>query len=498
MRRPKKLAGAWVACLFAACGAAPIPAPGTDRLVIRDVTVIDATGAPPRVGMTVTLEGGRITSVDSAGRAKLTEGVSIDGTGLYLIPGLWDMHVHASWDRRNTIPLMLVNGVTGLREMFGKDVGAIRRVRDEVGSGALAGPRIVFAGPIIDGPDAVWPGSIEVRSPDDAAHAVSLVRTTGADFVKVYSSLSRESYFAIAGEATRLGIPFAGHLPAGISLVEASNAGQQSVEHLAGVAVLDSLDGAGVDSVFAVLRRNRTWQTPTLTVLRVAANPSDSALIHNPNARYAPLALRGLWGLVRRMVPGDTSPAQAAERARRFSRRLEVVGQMYRAGVPILAGTDSPNPYTIPGFSLHDELSLLVEAGLTPMAALQSATRDAARFLHIEDSCGSIEVGKAADLVLLRANPLSDIRNTRSIQAVIVGGRYLPRAALDRMLEQVEGGRWHPGEAALILGHAILRSIPWFVFPIMLGLLGILAALVVRLIRWSRRRTAPAGPWTPA
>ncbi len=477
-------AGLAALATLTACGFPQVPPPAPGTVAVTGVTVIDGTGAPPLPGVTVVVTGGRIVSVDPNGPVP-AGALIINGIGKYLIPGLWDMHVHTSWDRHFTIPLFVANGVTGVRDMFGKDPAAIRAVRTAISGGRLVGPRIVTAGRILDGQHAAWPGSLIVEQPRDADRAVAETLADGADFVKVYSSLDRAVYFAIADAARRRGIPFVGHVPRSVTIDEASDAGQKSIEHLTGL----DLDAAPstLDSLFARFRRNGTWQTPTLTVLGVGADPGSPTLIANPNLRYVPHALRGLWGLARRMVGGDTSGARAAARRRAFEQQLAIVGRMYRDSVDLLAGTDEPNPFTIPGFSIHEELGLLVQAGLPPMAALQAATRNPARFLGAEDSLGTIAPGKLADLVLLNANPLEDIGNTRKIAAVVLRGRVLGRAALDSMLAAVEADRWRPSVAARILSGAIARRVPAVVI---VGAVTLMAAVLVTpiILIWRRRQ----------
>ena len=493
------------------------PAP----IALTHVTVIDATGAASQPDMTVLVTGRRISAIGKSGDVLIPAGVRvIDGTGKFLIPGLWDMHVHTSWDRHFTMPLMVANGVTGVREMFGKYPTTIFAARREIAAGTLVGPRIVTSGPIVDGVNPGWPGSIVATNPVEGRAAVDDVKALGADFVKVYSGLDRPTYFAIAAEARRVGIPFAGHVPDAITVAEASDSGQRSIEHLAGVLLATSTKEAELrsrlvnasgravyqaemvaqqdqllasssdtlaDALFARFRANRTWQVPTLVVLRVGAAPADPALSANPALRYVPYALGGLWGTVRRMAAGDTSRVRVASNRRLFERELALVGRMDRDSVPILAGSDEPNPYTIPGFSLHDELGLLVRAGLTPMAALQAATRSPAVFLGALDSLGTVERGKVADLVLLDADPLADIGNTRRIAGVVLNGRWLDRSDLDRILADVAGGRWRFSAAGAVLVGAILERVPPIAFVALGGVVLGLVVGVVLAVRWRRR-----------
>jgi imidazolonepropionase-like amidohydrolase len=299
---------------------------------------------------------------------------------------------------------------------------------------------------IWDGKPPVWPGAIPVASEQEARAAVTSLKQQGADFAKVYSLLGREAYFAIANEARKQKLPFAGHVPSAVSVAEASDAGQRSIEHLHAIALacparslaggLESAGDEAADGLFRRFVQNGTWVVPTNIVewATVDGDPAD------PRLRYIPAVIQRLWIPRTDMLTPGEAGADAALTRRANQKDLELVAAMHRAGVPLLAGTDTAswNPYTFPGFSLHDQLALLVQAGLTPMEALQMATLHPARFLGKEKEFGTVRKGRAADLVLLNGNPLQDIRNTRKIHAVVVGGRLLDRAALDQMLAEVE------------------------------------------------------------
>jgi imidazolonepropionase-like amidohydrolase len=437
------------------------------QVAITQVTVIDATGAPARPDMTVVISRDRITDLGKAGRVVIPpKARRVDGKGKFLIPGLWDMHVHA-FDRRMFFPLFLANGVTGVRDMFDPYM-QFKEWRKEITAGKYLGPHLVGAGPLVDGPNPFWPGSLVARDAAEGRKAVGTIKRRGADFVKVYSKLPRAAYFAIAAEARKQGIPFAGHVPEAVSAAEASDAGQKSMEHLYGIALAcsthekelrhdlvgalakpdnqavrfamiranaragESYDAKKAAALFARFAKNGTWQCPTLPVLRSLASLGDKDFTSDPRVKYvSPFIRQALWG---RKFPADV----LGNNRRVFRRALRLVGAMHKAGVGILAGTDTPNPYCFPGFSLHDELALLVQAGLTPMEALQCATRNPAKFLGKSATLGTVEKGKLADLVLLDANPLEDIRNTRKIGAVVLGGQVLARAELQKMLAEVE------------------------------------------------------------
>jgi imidazolonepropionase-like amidohydrolase len=438
------------------------------QTAITNVTVIDATGAPPRPDMTVVISGERIDAIGKTGEVVPPMGAEVvDGTGKFLIPGFWDMHVH--WNDGPYLPLFIANGVTGIRVMWG--LPRHLEWRREIAAGRLIGPRLDLAGIIIDGPKPFWPGSIAAGTPAEGREAVQRTRAEGYDFVKVYSSLPPDVFLAIADEAKKLNIPFAGHVPDPVRVADASDAGQKSIEHLTGLLlavssaetqlrdelaaavklppgpqrgallrrlgerILDTYDADTAAALFAKFKANGTWQVPTFTVLRVNAYPREPEHAGDPRLRYMPPWVRTMWANDLRLR--QRAPELAAYQSKLFARRLELVGEMHRAGVGILAGSDALNPYCYPGFSLHDELEWLVKAGLSPMAALQSATRSPVVYLGRLDDLGTVEQGKIADLVLLDADPTADIRNTRKIAAVIVGGKPFAREALERMLADI-------------------------------------------------------------
>jgi imidazolonepropionase-like amidohydrolase len=395
-------------------------------LVLTHLTIIDVTGGPPKPDMTVVITGDHITDLGEAGKISVPQGARvIEAGGKFLIPGLWDMHVH--WYGRDTLPLFIANGVTGIREMFGNS--DLLQWRDEIARGSLQGPHMVVASPIIDGPQPIWPTSISVRNEEEGRQAVKRVKKWGADFVKVYSLLPREAYFGIADEARKQGISFMGHVPFSVSAAEASDAGQKSIEHLTGIFLARS---DKEKELFARFVKNGTWQCPTLTVLRSSAYRDDPDFRNDERLKYIPRQILERWS--RRME--DRGSERYANPKGRFQRQVALVGEMHRAGVPLLAGTDTGNPFCFPGFSMHDELDLLVQAGLTPGESLRTATLNPAKFFGLEQKLGTIEQGKLADLVLLDANPLEDIRNTQRINAVIMNGRFYDRKALDKMLNR--------------------------------------------------------------
>src|SRR5579871_2733696 len=439
----------------------------SDPITITNVTIVDVTGGPPllQVHRTVVIRDGKIAEVHYADRAavKTKHTLLVNGTGKFLIPGLWDMHVHevfGDWfphAREITVPLFIANGITGVRDM-GSDLEMLQQWRNQISAGTLIGPRIVMAGPMLDGPKPRFPSSIAIQTPEDGRHAVDDLKRRGVDFIKLQSLIPRDAVFAIAGEAKKEGISFVGHVPDSVRASEMSNAGQKSFEHLIGIfegsspledkflsgkklenEFLSTYDPSRAAALFALLAKNQTWQCPTLVWERGGNLIEMQDFSHDARARYVPAEWKDVtWKRFTEAVH-EMNVDDLGTRQRFVEKELDVVRAMHKAGVPFLAGTDTPpGVYIFPGFSLHEELQRFVAAGFTPLEALQTATLNPARFLGMEDKLGTVEKGKIADLVLLDANPLDDIHNTQKIAGVVANGRYFSRADLDKMLADVE------------------------------------------------------------
>lgn len=452
-------------CLAAVTGFCQQPAP----TAITHVTVINPGMSSVEANRTVLVTGDRITSVSDAAQTQPPKNARvIDATGQFLIPGLWDMHVHSvfgDWfpgGRDIILPLFIANGVTGVRDMGG-DAPVLMAWRKEIASGKLIGPRMVMSGPMLDGylPNGKlrFPSSLPVKTPADAIAAVDSLKKQGVDFIKVQSEISHDAYLAAAAEAHKQGLPIVGHVPDTVRLREVVEAGQKSVEHLMGIfegcsteedkfiqgkgnlkLLLSTQDKKRCDALIKLLAEHQTWQVPTLAWQRGGEFLDQPDPKRKPLDKYVPAYWRDVtWRRFNDEMMPDLLKDPLALRQDYFARNLQITGAMHRAGVPFLAGTDTaPGIYIMPGFSLHDELANFVEAGFTPMESLQTATSNPAKFLGIQSSQGSVESGKIADLVLLNANPLEDIRNTNKISAVAAHGRFFDRAALDQMLKQVE------------------------------------------------------------
>jgi imidazolonepropionase-like amidohydrolase len=360
---------------------------------------------------TVVISGSKIKAVMFGKSARVPTGARVvDARGGYLIPGLWDMHVHSEGDQR-VLRLMLASGITGIRDMGG-DVYKLAEARHHIEAKDWDGPRVVFAGPMLEGPPGESDSDTWIEhTPDEARRAVASLAALHVDFIKVHDHLSRDVYFAIASAAKKARLPFAGHVTATISPLEASDAGQVSIEHFeflpkvcvpllgeiaAGDERLpDDCTKASTEALLRHLATKGTWLDPTLQSFRY----------------FAPRQ----WKQI-------------------FAGFNEIGGQIRAEQVRILAGTDwgefLEQRGARPGWCLHDELYLWVASGFTPLQALQAATLNPAIFLAMEDSLGTIEVGNVADLVLVRGNPLANIANTRGVVAVIARGTLFDRSKL--------------------------------------------------------------------
>jgi imidazolonepropionase-like amidohydrolase len=437
-------------------GAVALPTRAQDKIAIVNVTVIDGTDRAPRKNVTVVVEGTKIGSIIDSKQSFPTGIKQIDAKGKFLIPGLWNNDLHGSFeDGKAHFPDLLSAGVTTIRDM-GAPLDDIVRLRDAVASGALIGPRVFIAGPLMEGPVPIQMGLIEdLFSEAQARDEVRKLKQRGVDYVEVDTTLTPELYWAIADEAKRQGLPLVGHIPAKISAWDMPKARQVDVEHLGGrffnVLVACSSDedyfmgqlGKIYDSVLMALAEKKQIVEPQFKAdfdRRLLATFDEQKaqklfrLYASNDIAQTPtlVVLKTLWDTNRERNQLDDQDMEAGKLV--FAKDLEVVGAMKKSGVTILAGTDGP--YAQGGDALHSELKLLTDAGLTPLEALQAASRDAAKAVGVADEVGTIEVGKTADLVLLSANPLEDIANAAKIDAVVLHGRFFSRQELAALKKQ--------------------------------------------------------------
>jgi imidazolonepropionase-like amidohydrolase len=428
------------------------PASAQQPLAFTHVTVIDGAHSTARRDHTVIIRGNRIVAVAPSRAVRVPAGAHVvNGRGKFLIPGLWDMHVHtAIIGGRELLSLYVANGVTGVRDMGG-DWATLSAWRDEIADGRLVGPRIIASGPYLEGGDVPIPHLL-TRTPDEGRAGVDSLVRLGVNFVKVHSQLTRDTYFAIARRARERGIAFAGHVPRVVGSADASDSGQRSIEHLLAIpapctpaeslalrprftiqSALGRCSSQDLGPLYARFVRNNTWVTPTFVAQYEIASWPERALPGDSLAHYLPDTLRryvaGIFPMPDSIPPGADSVGRAM-----FAKRLAQVAAMRRAGVGILTGTDAPLRNSPPGFGLHEEFVLLARGGLSPLEIISAATLEPARYLGMVDSLGTIAPGRLADLVLLDANPLRDIRNTRRIAAVVANGRLYDAADRETIL----------------------------------------------------------------
>ncbi|MFI0983462.1 amidohydrolase family protein [Streptomyces sp. NPDC021093] len=461
----------------AATTATDRPGAPTDVLALTHATVLTGENSRPLLDHTLVLTGGRV--VDSGPSAQLKpppHAKVVDLTGKYVVPGLVESHIHTSGDEALTPPLFPLTGITAVREMWGQPLHHTWRKKIE--SGTLLGPRLVIASPIVDGPPSIWARDIglpliEVTDEASARAAVRKVKRDGADFVKVYSRLSPEAYYAIADESARQRIPFAGHCPDSLPMSRAATSGQHSIEHLHAMLLATSSREREIREALAKVRIDPNdpssisrysswfrqvhpleWQamrsydrsrarrlydtlaergitvTPTLTVHH-SLERTDELPAAADEWKYLPAWLTNSWPQTWESLVGSRTPEDTARIRQIYEHRLGMVEEMHRAGVQLAAGTDTGTGYAVPGFSLHEELRRLSEAGLSTHQVLASATTVPARLLRLPKD-------RPADLVVLDANPLADIRNTRRIHAVVNAGRYIGPQERTRLLAAIE------------------------------------------------------------
>jgi len=459
-------------------GARPAPAPAPYDLVISHVAVLDVEAGRLLPNQTVAVTRGKIVRLGPAGAASLPARRTLDGRGRYLLPGLWDMHVHfrggdslAAANKKH-LALYLAHGITTVRDAGGDLTPQLFGWRREVAAGTLAGPRIFTSGPKIDGPGATWPGSLEVETPAQVSRALDSLQKLRVDYVKIYDSkISGPAYLETIAQAEARHLKTTGHMPYSVKLSDAVARGLDGTEHLYYLlkacsgkedsltalvqasqstarplglfamlpAVYATYSPAAARRIMAQLAAHRTSATPTLAIGRVLAELPDTDHTRDTLLAYIDPAIRRTYA--RRLA----SARQQSAAARAFTAQLEakfqaLVPLLQAAGVPLLAGSDSGafNSYVYPGSSLHDELAELVHAGLTPAQALRAASLNGARWLGVAVRTGSIAVGKDADLLLLTANPLADIRHTRRIAAVVTQGRVYSAADLAALLRPLK------------------------------------------------------------
>lgn len=445
----------------------------TVDVVVRDVTVIDVIDGQRLAHRDIALDGGRIVAItESAAGNGPKARTTVDGRGKFAIPGLWDMHVHFGGgeklieENRALLPLYVAHGITAVRDAAGDLSPSVYRWRDAIAAGREVGPTLYTSGPKIEGKDSIWPGDIEVGSEAELDQALDRLVAQRVDFVKITDNTLSPALFLHALQQVKArGMTSSAHIPMAVPVARASDEGLGSIEHIAYAYKAGAPDEAGLSARYAAgtldaadvwdqvaatfnpqsaraayraLAANGTSVTPTLNGSRITAYLDQDDHAGDDYLKYIGPGLQATYAWrVERAAKDDA--AAIARRQARFEAQAAILPLLQEAGVLLLAGTDAGflNSFNYPGIALHDELGLFVRYGLTPLQALQAATINGARFLGKDDLHGTLAPGKAADLVLVDADPLEDIAALRRIDTVILRGQVHDRKALDAMLADV-------------------------------------------------------------
>lgn len=424
-------------CATTACRRAQpeaVPAGAAGDLAIVGATVLPMDREGTLADHTVLVRGATILAVAPASAVEVGAATVVDGRGKYLVPGLADMHVHLideAW-----LPLFLLSGVTTVRDLFGSP----RQLdwRERIRRGELAGPTLFTAGPILDGDPPTWPGSAVVTSPEAARREVRAQKQAGYDWIKVYNQLGAEVYRAVLDEAKAQGLPVAGHVPRAVGVAGVVASGQRSIEHLDGYVPFTGepvMDAALV----AATARATVWNCPTLVVTDRFGRMDDPASLEGTRGldTMSP-AVRSMWQPANDFRLSRFTPAMFAAVRERNQLRRQLVGRLAAARARLVLGTDSGNPYVVPGYAVHDELALLVAAGLTRWQAIHAATAAAAELAGTPRAFGVIAAGARADLLLVDRDPLADVGALADPPLVVVRGQVRRRAD---MLAAAKAGR---------------------------------------------------------
>ena len=401
-------------------------------IAIIHVTVIDVITGAHRTNVTVLIRNGRIDAIGPAISIP-PDAVRLNGKAKFLIPGLWDMHTHHQAIGADWLDLFVAKGIVGTRDMGG-DADFILPLRERIKSGAVLGPEIVASGPILDNAPPDFPYRRRVTNSAEAKQAVDDLKRLGVDFIKVHDHTPRDAFFAIAREAPKVGLSFAGHVPMNVTIDEAASSGMKSIEHLANFRVFgdcstgDTYSLKQCASLFDKLAANGVWETPTVEFFQTLPDIFSGAPL--PHSEYAS---DSLLTLTRENIRVSHLSKRTLDKIRLADRlSLNAIHDMYVHGNRFLAGCDG----LVPGFCLQDELEWLTKAQFTPLQSLQMSTINPARFLGREASEGSIDIGKRANAVLLDADPTVNIRNIDRIAAVIIRGKLLNKLAIDKIVSR--------------------------------------------------------------
>ena len=443
------------AAVCALLSLAAAPALAQERVTaFIDVTLIPMDRERSVPHQTVVIRGDRIAAIGPAERVVVPEGAQrVDGKGKYLIPGLAEMHAHIPGAKapgsyvEQVLFLYGTGGITTIRGMLGDPRHL--ELRDRAARNELVSPTIYAAGPSLNG--------TSLPTPDSAVRAVEEQKAAGYDLLKIHPGLTLEVFDAVVRTAHRVGIRFAGHVPAEVGLARAIEAPYWSIEHLDGYVEAmirpdspvpasesalfgmnlgEHLDQSKLPALVRATRAAGVWNVPTQVLMENLIAVPAAELARRPELRYVPDSTVAKWTETRNTIMQETGSTPASARAMLETRR-RLIRELHKAGAGLLLGSDAPQVWNVPGFSTHRELEALVAAGLTPWQALETGTRNVARYFGTMKDTGTIEPGKRADLVLLDADPLADIRNTTRRAGVMLRGRWLSQGEIEARLGEI-------------------------------------------------------------
>lgn len=430
--------------------------------IIKNINIVDVEKGKLVRNRNVAINDDKIVAIRKRDIKHIDSTIVIDGTKKFLIPGLWDMHAHYNESYKFANYMQLANGITGVRDMWGI-VDTIHYIREETKKGNMLAPDIYNSGNVINGHGSWWGWKMTiVNGENEVVEAVRQQAQQEVDFIKIYHNLTKDDYLTLANICKELNIPFAGHVPFSVNIWEAIEVNQRSLEHfkkvLEGVSsdqrkldellqkdwnnpertkfLYESFDQKLFDSLAVTLANSDTWICPTFIYWKGFLNRDNPEIWKDTRLEYMPKNIKLFWETPQEVLTEQKEFFAVARKKLDFE--ISLIGKMVKAGVKILAGTDYDNPFCYPGFSLHDELSLMVEGGMTPSEALKTATYNPALFMEKEKEIGQVAEGYTASLVLLNDNPLEDINNTRDIDGVFLRGQYFDRLTLSRMLNEVK------------------------------------------------------------
>lgn len=447
-------------------------------MAIMNVNIVDVESGSIVPNMDVIVKADRIHDVAKSGTLEIDARIQVDATGQYLIPGLWDMHAHPDdpemWrmnpdeaSRDLLLPLFVLNGVTGIRDMAGS-LKVVKEWKEKMANGSLLGPKIFAAGPLIDGPNPMWDGSIGIPSAKAVMRKVDSLQEAGVDFLKIYSLLPDSIYYPLSEYASSIDFAFCGHVPQNVTNAKASRSGMKSLEHLLDIPlecsseetkirnntidygalddrlsqyvyrnklIVESYDSKKAKILYQELVKNDTWITPTISMWHKNAYFEEEVKKDQVNFKYLPKYMRKYWTPQHNDHLRYRQPAFLEVKQLLVEHYKMIIKEMHEAGVKLLAGTDTgANPLCWPGQGVHLELAMLEEAGLSPTEALKTATINPAIYLGITKDYGTIASGKFADMVLLSENPLESISNTQKIAGVIKSGQYYNKTRIEEYM----------------------------------------------------------------